>query len=488
MTIASDRETGTQPDNSGHAAGRIRLLKSLPLLAATIDLAVMALAVTAAVVLRRVWDVFPQPDRETAVSEIGPILVAGWALLNYVFGAYRRDTFVEGADEFKRIFHAAMYAAGLLGVGCYLVQHDLSRGFFVLTFALGIPGLFIGRVVLRQAIRSARAHGHLQERIVIAGGSTHIDEIAAVLRRERWLGYQVIGALTPADDRAETTASGIPVLGNAEDPLPALDDADILFMTGGTRRSAEDLRRIVWDLEAHHVQVVVAPSVTDLAADRVRVRPMAGLPLVHLEAPQWSRARGWAKRTFDIVGSGILILAASPLLAYAALRIRLYDGGPVLFRQERIGRDGETFKCFKFRSMVVDAEAKVKQLQDEMGVEALLFKMKDDPRITPPGKWLRRFSIDELPQLFNVFRGDMSLVGPRPQVNAEVAMYDDAMRRRLHVRPGMTGLWQVSGRNDLSVEEAIRLDLYYVDNWSLAQDMSILARTFSAVTSARGAY
>lgn len=488
MTIASERARLTQAAEPDQTIGRIGLLKSLPLLAMLIDFGIMSVAVTASVMIRRAWDVFPQPDSETNVSAIGPVLIVGWVALNYIFGTYRRDEFGEGSDEFKRVFHASMYAAGFLGIGCYLIHYDLSRGFFVLTFVLGGPGLLLGRLALRQSIRSARVRGHLQKRIVIAGGPGHIDEIAAVLRRESWLGYRVVGALVPAGHDTATTASGIPVLGSADDPVPALDNADILFLAGGTPRSAEDLRQIVWDLEQHHVQVVVAPSVTDLAGDRVKVRPMAGLPLVHVEPPRWSRARGWAKRTFDVVGSSMIIAMASPLLAYAAIRIRAYDGGPVLFRQDRIGRDGETFKCFKFRSMVVDAEAKVKQLQQELGVDALLFKMKDDPRITPPGKWLRRFSIDELPQLFNVFRGDMSLVGPRPQVAAEVAMYDAAMRRRLHVRPGMTGLWQVSGRNDLSVDEAVRLDLYYVDNWSISQDLSILARTVGAVTTARGAY
>ncbi|MGK2875112.1 MAG: sugar transferase, partial [Nocardioides sp.] len=253
-------------------------------------------------------------------------------------------------------------------------------------------------------------------------------------------------------------------------------------------RSAEQLRQWMWALEDHAVQLVVAISMTDISAERVRHRAVGGLPLVHLEPPRWALAGAWSKRTFDVVGAGALILLTSPILIFAALRVKVHDGGAIFFRQRRVGLHGQEFGCFKFRTMVANAESLVARLQQEQGADALFFKMRDDPRITKPGRWLRRFSIDELPQLFNVFLGDMSLVGPRPQVQAEVDMYDDTTARRLRVRPGMTGLWQVSGRNDLSVEDAIRLDVYYVDNWSMVQDLSILFRTLGAVLSSRGAY
>jgi exopolysaccharide biosynthesis polyprenyl glycosylphosphotransferase len=235
--------------------------------------------------------------------------------------------------------------------------------------------------------------------------------------------------------------------------------------------------------------VIIAPGLTDVSRERVEVRPVGGLPLLHLEKPRTAAAVRRAKRTFDFVGSLLLILLLSPLLLVAAAQVWLHDRGPILFRHQRIGRGGETFDCLKFRTMVIDAEARMAEVLKERGADQCVFvKIKDDPRITPPGRWLRRFSLDELPQLFNVLRGDMSLVGPRPQVEDEVALYDDTMARRLHVRPGMTGLWQVSGRSDLSLEEAIRLDLYYVDNWSMVQDLTILARTFRAVVGSHGAY
>jgi exopolysaccharide biosynthesis polyprenyl glycosylphosphotransferase len=220
----------------------------------------------------------------------------------------------------------------------------------------------------------------------------------------------------------------------------------------------------------------------------VRTRPVGGLPLIHLEAPRWMHASRWAKRTFDLVVTSLLIAALSPVFLFIALRVKLHDGGKVLFRQTRTGRHGEEFSCLKFRTMVEDAESRLAQLHEQVGHVDGLFKMKDDPRITKPGRWLRRFSLDELPQLFNVVRGDMSLVGPRPPLPSEVQQYDEFTARRLNVRPGLTGLWQVSGRSDLSWHEAIRLDLFYVDNWSMMQDVSILCKTVGAVLSSRGAY
>ena len=210
---------------------------------------------------------------------------------------------------------------------------------------------------------------------------------------------------------------------------------------------------------------------------------------MHIEPPRWIRASRSGKRLFDIVGAvAILVLLAPTMLAIAAW-VRLHDGGPVLFRQARTGRDGQEFSCLKFRTMVVDAEDRLSAVKRDAGYSGVgLFKAKDDPRITRPGAVLREFSLDELPQLFNVVRGDMSLVGPRPPLPSEVARYEEDALRRLHVRPGLTGLWQVSGRSDLSWEEAVRLDLYYVDNWSTVQDLSILFRTVRAVLSRRGAY
>ncbi|MBF4164008.1 sugar transferase [Nocardioides acrostichi] len=468
-----------------------RFLHYLPATALLIDTVVMVVIGLVAIVGRRELGFFRSSvSVEDSLSVAGPLIILGWLLMLALRGSYKTDVFGAGTDEFRRVFNASLMAGGLTGVGCYLVKFDLSRGFFMLAFGLGVPALLFGRAGLRAALQGARRRGGLRQRVLLTGSRSHVDEIASVLRRETWLGYEIVGALTPEYDLSEETASGIPVLGNTDDvvKLARISRADTILFAGGSTGSSNQLRKVVWELEQSHVQVVVVPSVTDISSDRVKVRPVGGLPLIHIDPPTWLDASRWGKRAFDIAGSGALIVLFAPLLMLSAFQVKAHDRGPIFFRQTRTGKDGEEFACLKFRTMVVDAEARLAQLHEQSGYSGGLFKMKDDPRITAPGKWLRRFSIDELPQLFNVFRGDMSLVGPRPPLPSEVADYDDDTIRRLRVRPGMTGLWQVSGRSDLSWHEAIRLDLYYVDNWSMLQDLSILARTLGAVTSSRGAY
>ena len=468
-----------------------RALRALPVTALTMDLVVILAVGTFAAMGRERFDVFDHSaDVVGSLGLAGPFILLAWLLVIAVFGGYHRNVFGVGTDEYKRVMNASLVTASLVGVGCYLAQFSLSRGFFFLAFVIGIPALLSGRLVLRRALQSARRHGALQQRVLIAGSQAHIDEIAVVLRREPWLGYDVIGALTPAVDLSEETSIGIPVLGNTDEATSIAQHAgvDVIFFASGALGSGNQMRKAIWDLEHQDVQVVVAPSVTDISSDRIRVRPVGGLPLMHIDPPTGIDASRWGKRLFDVLGSALLLLAFAPLMLVISIQVKRHDRGPVFFKQTRIGKDGHEFPCFKFRTMVTDAEALLARLHAEQGYELGLFKMKDDPRITKPGKWLRRFSLDELPQLFNVFLGDMSLVGPRPPLPREVATYDVEAHRRLRVRPGMTGLWQVSGRSDLTWSEAIRLDLYYVDNWSMMQDVSILAKTFSAVMGSRGAY
>jgi exopolysaccharide biosynthesis polyprenyl glycosylphosphotransferase len=472
------------------AAAPSRTLWALPAIAFLLDVLVLVTAGTVAAVGREELSVFGSTRVVDSLGIAGPLMLIGWLAAIHVAGGYRHNIFGAGTDELKRVANSSMMAAGAVGVACYLAKFPLSRGFFLLSFGIGIPALLLGRVVLRRALHTARRRGKLQQRVVIAGSRAHIDEVASVLHREPWLGYRVVGALTPAYDLSEETKFGIPVLGNADEATSIVKGsrADVIFFAGGALGSAGQMRKVVWDLEDHDVQVIVAPSVTDISSDRVRVRPVGGLPLMHIEPPTAMEAARWGKRLFDIVGSTALLVAFSPLFLLATVRILSHDGGPVLFRQTRVGRDGRSFSCLKFRTMVPDAEALLARLHEERGYEQGLFKLEDDPRITGPGHWLRRFSIDELPQLVNVLRGDMSLVGPRPPLPLEVARYESDTHRRLRVRPGMTGLWQVSGRSDLSWSEAVRLDLYYVDNWSMLQDVSILTKTFGAVFGSRGAY
>ncbi|WP_156384277.1 sugar transferase [Marmoricola sp. Leaf446] len=474
-----------------HSASRY--LRFLPVLACVVDLVAISAAEVSAAAVRLLLPAMPadSTDYVPHLLAAGPVVAVGWILILALSGAYSRSVFGVGMEEFKRVLTSSVVAATVVGVGCYLLRFELSRGWSFLTLLLGALFLLLGRATLRIVVTRARVSGRLQQRVLIVGTPSHVDEINGVLTRERRLGYKTVGAVVPGASGAARTRRGLHVLGDARDvvELATASQSDVVFFAGGSVESASALRHTAAELEGAGVHVVLAPSITDISGERIKVRPVGGLPLIHVGKPRSAAALARMKRTSDIIGSSLLILAFSPVLLFAAIKVRRFDGGPILFRQERIGVGGEPFGCFKFRTMVVDAEAKLGALLREQNADHGLFaKLKDDPRITRPGTWMRRYSVDELPQLFNVFKGDMSLIGPRPQVAHEVAQYDDTTARRLRVRPGMTGLWQVSGRSDLTVEEAIRLDLYYVDNWSMMQDLSILARTFRAVLGSDGAY
>lgn len=458
-----------------------------------IDVVLISLTAAAAAASRESLAVLANaPDVYDYVRVSAGFVVVGWVVLIALLGGYREEVMGAGTDEYRAVLNASVAVAGCLGIACYVAQFPLSRGFFVLEFLLGTPALLLGRVGSRRVLHALRRRGLARRRTMIVGDPTHVDDVASVLRRERWLGYDVVGALVPGSPDATpdaVTSGGIPVLGpvSAVSVAARVSRADVVFFAGGAAASAAALRRIVWELEPLEVQMVVVPALTEVGSERIAVRPVAGLPLVHLAPPQAMAAGTWLKRTFDVLGAAALLLLTSPLLLACALWVRLHDGGPAFFAQTRVGRDGEPFTCWKIRTMVPGAEAMLREAASTTGND-VLFKAHDDPRITRPGRLVRRLSIDELPQLWNVLRGEMSLVGPRPPLPREVALYSADMRRRLRVRPGLTGLWQVSGRSDLSWEETVRLDLYYVENWSILQDLSILARTVGAVLASRGAY
>jgi exopolysaccharide biosynthesis polyprenyl glycosylphosphotransferase len=264
--------------------------------------------------------------------------------------------------------------------------------------------------------------------------------------------------------------------------------ADTVAVTASRGVNPAVLKRLGWDLEDCGVDLVVAPALTDVAGPRVHVRPVSGLSLLYVEQPEFSSPVRLVKEVFDRVLAFFALAALMPFLLLIALAIRLTGPGPVIFRQVRVGRDGRDFTLYKFRSMVVDAEEMLIDLEHRNEGDGLLFKLREDPRVTPVGRWLRRFSLDELPQLVNVLRGEMSMVGPRPALPSEAEQYGRSTARRLLVKPGITGLWQISGRSDLSWEDSVRLDLYYVENWSFTGDIQILWKTLWAVVTRRGAY
>jgi exopolysaccharide biosynthesis polyprenyl glycosylphosphotransferase len=316
--------------------------------------------------------------------------------------------------------------------------------------------------------------------------------MASRLRRERYHGLEVIGGcLPPAEDGLRVIPGvELPVYGcfDAIGDAVAAAGADTVIVLSCPEFDGVALRRLAWRLESDDVDLIVASSLVDVAGDRTTIRPVDGLPMLHVEHPTLGGARRVVKTIFDRVGAAALLILLAPLIAVIALAIRVDSPGPVLFRQTRVGRDGREFTIVKFRSMVVDAAARLVELRQRNDCDGVLFKMREDPRVTRVGRWLRRYSVDELPQLFNVLFGQMSLVGPRPPLLEEVAAYPDDLRRRLVVRPGMTGLWQVSGRANLPWEEAVRLDLRYVENWTLSLDLVILLRTVRAVVRSSGAY
>lgn len=421
------------------------------------------------------------------------ILVIGWVGAIAYNGGYNPRVLPSGSQLYANIIHATMYAAGITGVLLYLAQITLSRLFFIIFFVVGPLLLIANRATLRRVLNHLRTRGKFLEPTVIVGSVPQIDFTARTLQRESWLGYSIIGAVAPEGDPHDHTKVGVPILGNDTHLREIIEQHEptTLIFTSGSKLSGKEMRRLAWDMQERSVSMIVVPAISEIASDRVTMRPVAGLPLVHVDPPRQRDALRWSKRFFDIAASGLGLIVISPLLLVVALIVKFHDGGPAFFVQNRAGRDGKLFPFYKFRSMVPNAEQiRATQLQQgeyDRGND-VMFKMKNDPRITKPGHFLRRYSIDELPQLWNVLKGDMSLIGPRPALPSEVDMYDEYARRRLSVRPGITGLWQVSGRSDLSWDETVRLDLYYVDNWSFTQDLSILVRTAKAVFASEGAY
>jgi exopolysaccharide biosynthesis polyprenyl glycosylphosphotransferase len=403
--------------------------------------------------------------------------------------AYEGRYLATGSEEYRRVFESGVRLLALAAVLALALRYDLARGYVLIVLPLTLLGSLAGRRVARSMVAARRRRGRMQHRVVATGTERSVAELVRELRRDPQSGYRVVGACV---DRARGGAvEGVPVLGSSREVVDVLlrEGADTVAVGAWSSYSQGDLRRLGWQLEGTGADLLVAPSLTDVAGPRISFRPVSGLPLIHVEQPQFHGVRRVVKGVFDrSVALALLAAAALPMLAIAAV-IRCTSSGPALFRQTRVGLDGEHFTMLKFRSMRATAEDELPGLLDRNEAsDGLLFKMRDDPRVTPIGKWLRRFSLDELPQLINVLRGEMSLVGPRPPLPREVEQYGDDVRRRLLVKPGITGLWQVKGRSDLSWEESVRLDLYYVENWSPALDAQILWRTASAVLASRGAY
>ena len=452
-----------------------------------VDAVLLTAALVVAVIVR--FGIEPSDAETGGVSYalVALSIAAGWSLSLGVAGAYETRHLGTGAEEYKRVAVGTLRLWGAVAIGCYAAKLQVARGFVVVALPLGMLLLLTGRGFARRILVAARGRGRSLHRVVVVGDRRAVVSLASELRRERAAGFEVIGVCLPTQGERLRESDDLPVLGALED-VPAVarvHDADTVAVASEV--PAEAVRRLAWGLEGSGVDLVVAPSVVDVAGPRVSVRPVAGLPLLHVDEPEFTGGKRLAKAAVDRLLAAVGLVALAPVLLPVALLVRLDSPGPVLFSQVRIGREGREFRVVKFRTMYVDAELRLAELSNRNQTNGLLFKIADDPRITRVGRFLRRTSIDELPQLLNVLRGDMSLVGPRP-LPVKDSDFTGDVRRRLLVRPGITGLWQVNGRSRLSWEDAVRLDLYYVENWSIALDLAILARTVGAVLRGTGAY
>jgi len=472
------------------AAARSPWLKSYARSLVVVDLAALVLAALVALLVR--FGAGPGELRGISYYAVAAVLVLLWVAVLALSRCYEMRFVGSGPEEFRRVGNASIRLTAVVALIGYGAQLDLARGFVALVLPIGLLLLLIGRYAARGVLHARRRRGRWTHRVVVVGNHPQAEALIGLLRQDPLSGLQVVGACVPGARgwRDPRRALDVPILGSLGSVTRAIVDsgADAVAVAASPGVTAEALRRLSYELEGTGVDLLVAPALTNITGTRVSLRPVAGLPLLHLDEPELDGARKFVKAVFDRSAAVTGLLVSAPLLLLLAVAVRVDSRGPALFRQERIGRDGRSFSVFKYRTMVVDAEQRRADMLHLNEHDGLLFKVRADPRLTRVGRLLRRFSLDELPQLLNVATGQMSLVGPRPPLPSEVAEYRGHVSRRLLVKPGMTGLWQVNGRSDLSWSETVRLDLRYVENWSLGLDLAILVKTVLAVLRGRGAY
>ena len=428
-------------------------------------------------------------------SAVSVAIVLAWTSVLAIYHTRAQQVIGAGPEEFRRVWTATLGMFGVIAVISTLFKLEIARGYLAIAFPLGLIALSVNRHVARRYVAAQRRRGRFTTAVLAVGEPISAALLAESLARRPADGYTVVGVCTPGVSQRESIV--VPALG----PVPlfpyagdirhavAASRADTVALTSAAELGPEGIRDLSWQLEKLGVDLVVSPGIVDVAGPRLTVRPVGDLPLIHVDKPQYQGAKRFQKRAFDVCFSLLSLLAVSPVMIVAAVAVKVTSRGPVFYRAERIGLDGVPFRMIKFRSMVVDADRRLAEVADlNEIVGGVLFKIRRDPRVTRVGRLLRRYSIDELPQFINVMHGDMSVVGPRPPVRSEVETYDHRVRRRLLVRPGITGLWQVSGRSDLSWDDSVRLDLSYVENWSMLSDLAIAAKTVGAVCRGSGAY
>jgi exopolysaccharide biosynthesis polyprenyl glycosylphosphotransferase len=429
------------------------------------------------------------------VTAYSALLALIWLSTLAVFRSRSPRYIGAGVEEYRRVVSASFWTFGAMAMAELLLKLQISRGYLAVALPVGVLGLLLSRWMWRAYVARKRAHGAYSTAVLAVGGSDAVANLASELTDDPKNGYHVVGVCitghgAPCDEQLIVKHREIPILGGVTYALQAIPEcgADTVAIAGTGDFGVQGLRRLIWELEPMGVDLMVSPGVMDVALNRLVMRPIAGLPLLHIDKPQYQGTKGFQKRAFDICFALAALAVTLPFFLATAVAIKLTSRGPVLYSSERIGIDGRPYSMLKFRTMVQDADKQLESLVGNNESDGLLFKIREDPRVTNVGRVLRRFSIDELPQFINVLRQEMSVVGPRPPLRREVASYDDDVQRRLLVKPGITGLWQVSGRSDLSWDRSVRLDLSYVDNWSMVGDILIIIRTLRAVLQHKGAY
>ena len=459
------------------------------------DFAVVSAAVLLSQFVRfgPVWT--PTGYSQYYVTAYSALFIVAWLCALAAFRSRSPRVIGTGIEEYRRVLSASLSTFGVIAIMSLLLNFDIARGYLALALPVGAVGLVFTRWGWHRAIIRQRAEGRCQTAVLAFGEIDAVEHLIRELTQNAADGYQVVGIAVPnyGPSRGEhLTIDGhaIPVVGDEAEMLRAIRTygADTVAIAGTEHFGVRGIRRLIWDLEPMGVDLVVSTGVMDVALSRLVMRPTAGIPLLQIEAPQYRGSKKFQKRAFDFCFALAVLIMASPVLLAIAIAIKLDSRGSVFYTSERIGIDGRPFSMVKFRTMVEDADRQLVSLLASNESDGVLFKMKKDPRVTRVGSFLRRYSLDELPQFINVLFDDMSVVGPRPPLRREVEAYDCDVLRRLLVKPGVTGLWQVSGRSDLSWNDAVRLDLSYVDNWSTIGDLLLIAKTVGAVVQKKGAY
>ncbi|BAG30068.1 putative glycosyltransferase [Kocuria rhizophila DC2201] len=467
------------------------------------DALTLLLALAAAQALRFGWlqgllqvDELPVP-----YWLVGLVLAVVWWAWLELRGTREVRLIGNGVEEAKQLVTASLTLFAAIAIASYALNVPTARGYILIALPAGTITLLAGRMWARHQLMRRRAQGLNMSRTMVVGRFPGAVELVGELQSRPDAGFDPVAVYMPASHHELPRSLRdvrLPANALAPQERPSVQgivqacrehDVETLVMAAAVPLSTTEIRHLGWALADERIRLVMNTGLTDVAGPRIHTQQLAGLPLIHVATPRFTRAKKIVKRCIDIVGSLTALIVLSPLLLVLGILVKAHDGGPAFFAQERVGIDGTRFRMLKFRSMYTDAEErKAALLAANESDGGVLFKMKDDPRVTAPGKWMRRYSLDELPQFINVLNGTMSLVGPRPPLASEVDKYEQHVYRRLRVRPGITGLWQVSGRSNLDWNQTVRLDLYYVENWSPVQDMVIMLRTVRAVFASDGAY